>query len=179
MGLKIKFNKAIEDTCSLLYYLPKLFLNKFYSFMFSIVKMQIPDEEKLKAKYITNKINTVINNNILLAEVINYFNKCFEFYLILSGKENYVPKLKLNKQNFLKIIKYIKTARYNIIYLNNSFSNSKKKFLDDLTIIKKFLIRKREDKLYNNAKSTESKISEFSKNILGNEFLLEKVKDKK
>ena len=118
-------------------------------------------------------------NNFLLAEVINYFNKTFDFYLILSEKENDVQELKLNQQNFMKIIQYIKTARYNIIYLNNSFLNSKKKFLDDLIIIKKFLMRNKvKGDGQNNKKNTESKISEFSKNILGNALLLEKENNK-
>ena len=179
LDLKIKFNKAIEDACSILYYLPKLILKNFFLLMLNLVNSQIPNQEKLRTKYITNEIDTVKKNNFLLAEVINYFNKTFDFYLILSEKENDVPELKLNQQNFMKIIQYIKTARYNIIYLNNSFLNSKKKFLDDLIIIKKFLMRNKvKGDGQNNKKNTESKISKFSKNILGNALLLEKENNK-
>ena len=180
LDLKIKYNKTIEDACSILYYLPKLILRRFYILMLNLINIQIPDEEKFKNKYITNEIDTVKKNNLLLAEIINYFNKTFEFYLILSEKENDVPELKLNQKNFLKIIKYIKTARYNIIYLNNSFLNSKKKFLDDLVIIKKFLMRNKEEGEGepNNKKNAEDKISKFSKNILGNVLLLERENNK-
>ena len=183
LDLKIKFNKTIEDACSILYYLPKLLLRKFYTLMFHLIKIQIPNEEKFRTKYITNEIDTVKKNNFLLAEVMNYFNKTFEFYLVLSEKENDAPELKLNQKNFMKIIKYIKTARYNIIYLNNSFLNSKKKFLDDLVIIKKFLMRNKErwegdGGGKSNKKDKEDRVSKFSRNILGNVLLLEKENNK-
>ena len=174
LELKIKFNKTLEDACAILYYLPKLFLRGFHNLMNDLIKLQIPHEKKFRMKYINSEIDTVMKNNFLLAEVINYFNKSVEFFLILSKKENEAPELKLNQNNFLKIINYIKTARYNIIYLNNSFSNSKKKFLDDLIIIKNFLMRTGDGK----NKNSEDKISKFSKNILGNVLLLENEKSK-
>ena len=174
LELKIKFNKTLEDACAILYYLPKLFLRGFHNLMNDLIKLQIPHEKKFRMKYINSEIDTVMKNNFLLAEVINYFNKSVEFFLILSKNENEAPELKLNQNNFLKIINYIKTARYNIIYLNNSFSNSKKKFLDDLIIIKNFLMRTGDGK----NKNSEDKIYKFSKNILGNVLILENEKSK-
>jgi hypothetical protein len=73
----------------------------------------------------------------------------------------------------LNIIKYIKIARYNLIYLNNSYINSKKKYLNDLIIIKNFLIRNND--INNNNKEN---ISSFSKKIIENVLLVEKEKNK-
>ena len=176
LDLKIKYNTTIEDACAILYYLPKLILRKFYSLMLGLIKIKIPDEEKFRAKYISNEVDTLIKNNYLLAELIYYFSKCFEFYLVLSEKKDDVPELKLNQQNFLKIIKYIQKARYNIIYLNNSYSNSKRKLLEDLQIIKKFL--KRNGGKAKGNKKKEDKMAKFSKNILDNSLLLEKEKNR-
>jgi hypothetical protein len=176
LDLKIKYNTTIEEACAILYYLPKLILRQFYSLMLGLIKIKIPDEEKFRAKYISNEVDTLNKNNYLLAEMIYYFNKCFEFYIVLSEKKDDVPELKINQQNFLKIIKYIQKARYNIIYLNNSYSNSKKKLLDDLIIIKKFL-RRNGDKA-KGVKKKEDKLAKFSKNILDNALLLEKEKNR-
>ena len=176
LDLKIKYNTTIEEACAILYYLPKLILRQFYTLMLGLIKIKIPDEEKFRAKYISNEVDTLNKNNYLLAEMIYYFNKCFEFYIVLSEKKDDVPELKINQQNFLKIIKYIQKARYNIIYLNNSYSNSKKKLLDDLIIIKKFL-RRNENKA-KGVKKKEDKLAKFSKNILDNALLLEKEKNK-
>lgn len=173
LNSKIKFNIKIEETCSILYYLPKLFLSEWYNLMINIIKIKIPNHKKFISDYITDETETVKNNNILLSEVISYFNKCHEFYMLLSNKENETFDLKFTQYNFFKIIKYIKIARYNLIFLNNSYINSKKKFLDDLTIIKKFLIRNN-----NNDIKNVTNISTFAKKILGNNLLLENEKNK-
>ena len=174
---KIKYNKALEETCSILYYLPKFILREWYDLLFNLEKIKIPSQKKFISDYITDENDTVKNNNHLLTEVINYFNKCAEFYLMLSKKENESADVKFTQKIFFKIIKYIKTARYNIIYLINSFNNSKKKFLDDLTIIKKFLIRNNNLNEINNINTTESEIS-FSKKLFNNFLLLENEKNK-
>ena len=103
--------------------------------MINIVEIKIPNHKKFISDYITDENETVKNNNLLLSEVIAYFNQCVEFYMILSKKENETFDLKFTQYNFFKIVKYIKIARYNLIFLNNSYINSKKKFLDDLTVV--------------------------------------------
>ena len=168
---KIKYNKTIEETCSILYYLPQLFLKKWYNILFNSKK--IPIEKKLISDYITDEILTLKNNNNLLSEIIFFFNKCFDVFLILSKKDNETTDLLLNQNIFLNIIKYIKIARYNLIYLNNSYINSKKKYLNDLIIIKNFLIRNND--INNNNKEN---ISSFSKKIIENVLLVEKEKNK-
>jgi hypothetical protein len=117
LDLKIKFNKTLEDACAILYYLPKLFLRDFHDLMKDLIKLPIPKEKKFRMKYIKSENEIVMKNNYLLVEVINYFNKSIEFFLILSKKENEAPELKLNQNDFLKIINYIKTSRYNITIL--------------------------------------------------------------
>ena len=173
LNLKIKFNKTIEETCSILYYLPKIFLCEWYDLMINIIKLKIPNHKKFIPDYVTDENEAVKNNNILLSEVVNYFNKCAEFYMILSKKENETFDLKFTQYNFFKIIKYIKIARYNLIYLNNSFINSKKKFLDDLIIIKNFLKRNNSNDI---KKATN--VSTFAKKIMNNNLLIEKEKNK-
>ena len=168
---KIKYNKTIEETCSILYSLPQLFLKKWYNILFNSKK--IPIEKELISDYITDEILTLKNNNNLLSEIIFFFNKCFDVFLILSKKDNETTDLLLNQNVFLIIIKYIKIARYNLIYLNNSYINSKKKYLNDLIIIKNFLIRNND--INNNNKEN---ISSFSKKIIENVLLVEKEKNK-
>ena len=173
LNSKIKFNITLEETCSILYYLPKLFLSEWYNLMINIVEIKIPNHKKFISDYITDENETVKNNNLLLSEVIAYFNQCVEFYMILSKKENETFDLKFTQYNFFKIVKYIKIARYNLIFLNNSYINSKKKFLDDLTLIKKFLIRNNSNDIKN-----VTNISTFAKKILGNNLLKENEKNK-
>ena len=78
----------------------------------------------------------------------------------------------------MNVIKHIKQARYNIIYLINSFNNSKKKLVEDLTIIKKFLSRNKKLNMDKNIGLKKSNKS-FSKKILKNPLLLEHEKNKK
>ena len=174
---KIKYNKIIEETCSILFYFPKFFLKEWHDLMLSLEKIKIPSKKNFISDYIMDENITVKNNNYLLTEVTNYFNKSFDFYLMLSKKESEVADVKFTQKTFYKIIKYIKTARYNIIYLINSFNNSKKKILEDLTIIKKFLIRNNNLNIINNIKAKEDEAS-FSKKIFKNVLLLENEKSK-
>ena len=173
---KIKYNKIIEETCSILYYLPKFILKDWYDLLLNLEKIKIPSSKKFISDYITDENITVKNNNYLLIEVINYFNKTSEFFLMLSKKENEAADVKFSQKNFFVVIKNIKTARYNIIYLINSFNNSKKKFVEDLTIIKKFLIRNNN---INTNKNFETKNeNNFSQKIFNNIILLENERNK-
>ena len=173
---KIKYNKIIEETCSILYYLPKFILKDWYDLLLNLEKIKIPSSKKFISDYITDENITVKNNNYLLIEVINYFNKTSEFFLMLSKKENEAADVKFSQKNFFVVIKNIKTARYNIIYLINSFNNSKKKFVEDLTIIKKFLIRNNN---INTNKNLETKNeNNFSQKIFNNIILLENERNK-
>ena len=173
---KIKYNKIIEETCSILYYLPKFILKDWYDLLLNLEKIKIPSSKKFISDYITDENITVKSNNYLLIEVINYFNKTSEFFLMLSKKENEAADVKFSQKNFFVVIKNIKTARYNIIYLINSFNNSKKKFVEDLTIIKKFLIRNNN---INTNKNFETKNeNNFSQKIFNNIILLENERNK-
>ena len=173
---KIKYNKIIEETCSILYYLPKFILKDWYDLLLNLEKIKIPSSKKFISDYITDENITVKNNNYLLIEVINYFNKTSEFFLMLSKKENEAADVKFSQKNFFVVIKNIKTARYNITYLINSFNNSKKKFVEDLTIIKKFLIRNNN---INTNKNFETKNeNNFSQKIFNNIILLENERNK-
>ena len=174
---KVKYNKIIEETCSILYYLPKFILKDWYDLLLNLEKIKIPSSKKFISDYITDENATVKSNNYLLSEVMGYFNKTSEFFLMLSKKENEAADVKFSQKDFFKIIKYIKSARYNIIYLINSFNNSKKTFVEDLTIIKKFLIRNNNININKNI-ATEKEENNFSKKIFKNVVLLEKERDK-
>jgi len=174
---KVKYNKIIEETCSILYYLPKFILKDWYDLLLNLEKIKIPSSKKFISDYITDENITVKSNNYLLSEVMGYFNKTSEFFLMLSKKENEAADAKFSQKDFFKIIKYIKSARYNIIYLINSFNNSKKTFVEDLTIIKKFLIRNNNININKNI-ATEKEENNFSKKIFKNVVLLEKERDK-
>ena len=176
--MKIKYNKKIEETCSLLYNLPKIYLQEYHDLLFNADKSNIPDKKNFLDDYVINEIITLKNNNILLTKVVNYFNKSSEVYFILSEQKDETIDIRLDKTNFLNVIKHIKQARYNIIYLINSFNNSKKKLVEDLTIIKKFLSRNKKLNMDKNIGLKKSNKS-FSKKILKNPLLLEHEKNKK
>ena len=74
---KIKFNKCLAEACGTLYILPNILLGELYILMLYLIKINIPNEDKLLPKFIENEITTLINNNHLLVEVNNYFKKCF------------------------------------------------------------------------------------------------------
>lgn len=165
--MKMKYNKKIEESCSLLYNLPKIYLQEYHDLLFNSDKSNIPDKKNFLDDYVINEIITLKNNNILLTKVVNYFNKSAEVYFILSEQKDETIDIRLDKTNFLNVIKHIKQARYNIIYLINSFNNSKKKLVEDLTIIKKFLSRNKKLNIHNNVGQKKGNKS-FSKKILKN-----------
>ena len=182
---KIRFNKSIEKACCLLYALPPKFLKNCYNLMQNIINIKIPDLKKYDEEYIYDENDALQKNNNILTEVVNYFNKNVELYMILSTKDNNnINNIFLSKSNFLEVMHMIKNARYNIIYLINSYNNSKKKYEEDLILINKFLIGNKISKnRYRNSKtdfiSNNNDITneEFKQKLFGN-FVLESEKNK-
>ena len=138
LNSKIKFNKSLEEICSILNKLPKIFLGKHYNFMKILTKVEVPNEDKFNSRIVSDEVVNVINNNNLLFEVLNYFCKCFEFYLmIITAKEG--KKIFLNKREYFELLSNLNKARYNILYLINSFKNAEKNYIKDLSTIRQII----------------------------------------
>ena len=138
LNSKIKFNKSLEEICSILNKLPKIFLGKHYNFMKILTKIEVPNEDKFKSRIVSDEVINVINNNNLLFEVLNYFCKCFEFYLmIITAKEG--KKIFLNKREYFELLSNLNKARYNILYIINSFKNAEKNYIKDLSAINQII----------------------------------------
>ena len=118
---KIKFNKVLEETIGIIYLLPQLILSDFYEVIKKFRNIIIPDNEKFIEKYVFDESENLIYNCNLLTEVSDFFNSCFEVYLILI---NEVEEMNLNFQNFTNILSSFEKARYNMIYIVNSAINT-------------------------------------------------------
>ena len=179
LDMKIKYNKNIEEICGILYILPRILLGEFYNLMLNLIKIEIPNEDKFLPKFIKDEIENLVNNNKLLVEVNKYFNKCFDFYLIISrengGKNNY-----LKEKEYFEALNYLEKARFNILYLNNSFYNAENNYIEDLSTINKIIKNKviiknniinmnnKEDlnnEIYENVKEEEEKKKALKKNF--------------
>ena len=142
---KINFNKALEETIGIIYLLPQLILSDFYEVIKKFRNIIIPDNEKFIEKYVFDEYENLIYNCNLLTEVSDFFNSCFEVYLILI---NEVEEMNLNFENFTNILSSFEKARYNMIYIINSATNTINIYNRDMNFIDKISnkmgIKKRE-----------------------------------
>ena len=132
---KIEYNKALEETIGILLLLPQLILLDFYKFIQKFENISVPSKEKFEDKYIFDEIENLLYNNNLLSEVLEFFQNCFEVYLLLI---NEVDDMSLKPKNFTNIMTAFEKARYNICYCVNSSENALTNYNKDLRSINKF-----------------------------------------
>ena len=146
---KIEYNKALEETIGILLLLPQLILLDFYKFIQKFENISVPSKEKFEDKYIFDEVENLLYNNNLLSEVLEFFQNCFEVYLLLI---NEVEDMTLKPNNFNNVITSFEKARYNICYVINSSENAISNYNKDIRSINKFnkglgIINKDFDKL--------------------------------
>ena len=144
LNSKIKFNKSLEEICGILNKLPKILLGKHYNLMKVLTKIEVPKKNKFNSRIVNDEVINVINNNNLLFEVLNYFSKSFEFYLLMI-MEKEGKKIFLNKKEYFELLSDLNKARYNILYLINSFKNAEKNYRKDLSTINQII---KNDKIF-------------------------------
>ena len=132
---KIEYNKALEETIGILLLLPQLILLDFYKFIQKFENISVPPKEKFEDKYIFDEVENLFYNNNLLSEVLEFFQNCFEVYLLLI---NEVDDMSLKPQNFNNIMTAFEKARYNICYCVNSSNNALTNYNKDIRSINKF-----------------------------------------
>ena len=132
---KIEYNKALEETIGILLLLPQLILLDFYKFIQKFENISIPEKEKFEDRYIFDEVENLFYNNNLLSEVLEFFQNCFEVYLLLI---NEVDDMSLKPKNFNNIMTAFEKARYNICYCANSSNNALTNYNKDLRSINKF-----------------------------------------
>ena len=153
---KINFNKALEETIGIIYLLPQLILSDFYQVINRFNSIKIPDNNKFVEKYVFDEFDNLKYNCDLLKEVSDFFNSCFDVYLILI---NEVDDMNLNFENFNNIISSFEKARYNMIYVINAATNAIKYYDKDMNFINKF----------NNKMGIKKKI--IQRNMLSNKIM--------
>ena len=153
---KINFNKALEETIGIIYLLPQLILSDFYQVINRFNSIKIPDNNKFVEKYVFDEFDNLKYNCDLLKEVSDFFNSCFDAYLILI---NEVDDMNLNFENFNNIISSFEKARYNMIYVINAATNAIKYYDKDMNFINKF----------NNKMGIKKKI--IQRNMLSNKIM--------
>jgi len=153
---KINFNKALEETIGIIYLLPQLILSDFYQVINKFNSIKIPDNNKFVEKYVFDEFDNLKYNCDLLKEVSDFFNSCFDVYLILI---NEVDDMNLNFENFNNIISSFEKARYNMIYVINAATNAIKYYDKDMNFINKF----------NNKMGIKKKI--IQRNMLSNKIM--------
>ena len=131
---KIDFNKALEETIGIIYLLPQLILTDFFNIIKKFKNIKIPENEKFIEKYVFDESENLIYNCNLLTEVSDFFNNCFEVYLILI---NEVEEMNINFKNFSNILLSFEKARFNMIYVINSAKNTINIYKKDIKYIDK------------------------------------------
>ena len=160
---KIDFNKALEETIGIIYLLPRLILNDFYLIINKFNSIRIPNSNKFEEKYVFDEYDNLKYNCNLLNEVFEFFNSCFEVYLILI---NEVDDMNISFQKLDNILSSFEKARYNMIYVINTSSNAIKYYEKDMNFINKF-----DHKLGINEKKNQRKLLT---NKLMNQFFFKK-----
>jgi hypothetical protein len=131
---KINFNKALEETIGIIFLLPQLILTDFYEVIKKFKSIKIPDNDKFSEKYVFDESDNLIYNCNLLTEVSDFFNSCFEVYLILIYE---VEEMNINFKNFTNILSAFEKARYNMIYVINSAINAIQFYKKDMNFVNK------------------------------------------
>ena len=132
---KISFNKALEETCGILFILPQLILLEFFKYLENFGNLNVPDKNKFKEKYIFDETSCLVYNNKLLSELTEYFEKCFEVYRILVKE---VDEITLKPKDFKDALSAMEKARFDICYASNAAENAILNYKNDLDIISKF-----------------------------------------
>ena len=129
---KINYNKSLEEACGLLLLLPQLILVEFFKYIEKFENMNIPDKHKFKDKYIFDEVSCLYYNNNLLSEVCEYFQSCFEVYLILVKE---VDDIALQPKKFLNVLSAFEKTRFDISYACNIAENAMLNYNKDINII--------------------------------------------
>jgi hypothetical protein len=129
---KINYNKALEELCGILYILPQMILIEFYKYIEKFDGLVIPNKKKFKEKFIFDETSCLLYNNNLFSEVSEYFQSCFEVYLILVKE---VDDMSLKPQNFKNALLAFEKARYDICYASNMAENALNDYNKDLNYI--------------------------------------------
>ena len=132
---KINYNQALEETIGIILLLPQLILLDFYKFIKKFENINIPKRQNFEEKYVFNELENLYFNNNLLSEVLEFFQNCFEVYLLLI---NEVEDMTLKPVQFNNVITSFEKARYNICYVINSSENAISNYNKDIRSINKF-----------------------------------------
>ena len=135
LNSKINYNKSLEETIGIILLLPQLILLDFYKYIKKFENISIPRKEKFEEKYVFDEVENLYFNNNLLSEVLEFFQNCFEVYLLLI---NEVEDMSLKPTNFNNVITSFEKARYNICYVINSSKNAIINYNKDIRSINKF-----------------------------------------
>ena len=146
---KINYNKSLEETIGIILLLPQLILLDFYKFIKKFENINIPKKKNFEKKYVFDEVENLYFNNKLLSEVLEFFQNCFDVYLLLI---NEVDDMNLKPINFNNVITSFEKARYNICYVVNASENAIKNYNKDIKTINKFnkglgIINKNFDKM--------------------------------
>ena len=147
---KINYNKSLEELCGLLLLLPQLILLEFYKYIEKFDNLNIPNKNKFKDKYIFDEVSCLYYNNKLLSEVAEYFQNCFEVYMILVKE---VDDMSLKPKNFTNSLSAFEKARFDISYACNLAENAMANYNKDINIITKLnRLDSKNNKFNNNGK---------------------------
>ena len=151
---KINFNKVLEEACGLLLLLPQIILLEFYNYVEKFDSMHIPKKEKFIEKYIFDEVENLNYNNNLLTEVSDFFQNCFEVYLILAKE---VDNMALKPKKFTNALSAFERIRYNICFAINAAENALNNYNKDIKIIKRLNQESTNNKKYVNYCSYDKK----------------------
>ena len=168
---QVKFNKILEESCTLLHYIPKIILKEYYKSTDKFIAIEDPSRELFAKKLVYNELETFQDNLQYLYKISNFVKCCGEVYSQLV--EQVKDEMAISSKNFLILIEILKRIRFYIINLTNNCKNILMNYCFDKYIIinkcKRAIINKNID---------ISKIKIYTNNTLKN-FISKNYKLKK
>ena len=141
LNTKINYNKTLEETIGILYILPQLLLLEFYKLISNYSGVKIPNKKLLMEKIIDDEDKNVSYNNILLKQIYEFFDSCYEVYGTLIREVN---DMFLKYNAFLNVINCFQKARFNLSYVASASENALINYNNDM----KFIRKMRKEKLH-------------------------------
>ena len=160
---QIKINKIIEESCALLYYIPKIILKEYYFSTDKFIAIEDPSKELFHKRVVYNEKETFQDNLKYLYKISNFVKCCTEVYLQLISQIK--EDMQISCQNFSNLREILKRIRFNIINLTNISKNILKNYcFDKYVIINEFKNALKKSKENFNKLYTNNKYRKYIKN---------------
>ena len=153
---QVQVNLMLEETCVLLYYIPKIILKEYNKSTDKFIAIDDPSKEMFSKKIVYNELETFQENLKYLYKISNFIKCCGEVYLQLILQVE--DEMLISAQNFSIFREILKRIRLYIISLTNISKNILTNYcFDKYILINKFKKIINQSKIDNKRIYTEKK----------------------